>query len=140
MSLLGIMEIMWKVDGEVSWFEYSFIGYLINIYSGQDILQVAAVIQLVVDIVQDRHPVAENVIIQLDNASGSASQELILFIFNINTILDDEKMLRWADEYSHNYRQEKHDWVLTNNFSIIQSKHIWRMKMICSLRMIFWRI
>ena len=30
MSLLGIMEISWIVDGEVSIFEYSFVDYVIR--------------------------------------------------------------------------------------------------------------
>ena len=50
----------------------------------------AAVIQLAVDTVQYRHPAAKKVIIQSYNASGFASQELIPFIFNINTRLDDK--------------------------------------------------
>ena len=53
----------------------------------------ASVIQLDVDIVQYRHPASKKVIIQSDNASGFASQELILFILNMNTRLDDEKVL-----------------------------------------------
>ena len=39
---------------------------------------------------QDRHPAAKKVIIQSDNASGFASQDLVPFIFSINTSLDDE--------------------------------------------------
>ena len=49
MSLLVIMEIKWKVDGEVSVFEYSFVEYIIKGYSGQYNVQVEAVIQLTVD-------------------------------------------------------------------------------------------
>ena len=56
-------------------------------------MQVTAVIQLNIDTVQDRHSDTKKVIIKSDNASGSASQELIPFIFNMNTILDDEKLL-----------------------------------------------
>ena len=48
MSLLGIMEIGWKVDGGVSVFEYSFVDYVIRGYSGQDHVQVAYVIKLAV--------------------------------------------------------------------------------------------
>ena len=91
MSLLGIMEIRWKVDGEVSGYEYSFVDYVMKGYSGQDSLQVSAVIQLAVDTVQDRHPASKKFIIQSDNASGFSSQELIPFIFDMNTRLDDEK-------------------------------------------------
>ena len=85
MSLLVIMEIRWKVDGEVSGFEYSFSDYVIKVYSDQDNVQVAAVIQLAVDKVQDRRPAAKKVIIKSDNASGFASQQLIPLIFNMNT-------------------------------------------------------
>ena len=59
MSLLGFMEIRWKVDGDVSGFEYSFVDYFIKGYSGKDHLQVVAAIQLAVDTVQDRHPTAK---------------------------------------------------------------------------------
>ena len=75
MSLLGFMEIRWKVDGDVSEFEYSFVDYLIKGYSLQDNMQEESVIQLDVDTVKDVNPVAKNVIIQSDNASGFASQE-----------------------------------------------------------------
>ena len=93
MSLLVFMEIRWKVDGDVSRFEYSFVDYVIKRYSGQDHVQVASEIQLAVDAEQDRYPAAKNIIIQSDNAIIFASQELILFIFNMNTRLDYEKML-----------------------------------------------
>ena len=53
-------------------------------------MQVAAVIQLDVDTVKDLHPTEKKAIIQSDNASGFSSQELIPFIFNMNTIIDDE--------------------------------------------------
>ena len=56
-------------------------------------MQVAAVINLDVDTVQEHHPTKKIVIIRSDNASGSSSQELIPFIFNMNTRLDDGKML-----------------------------------------------
>ena len=53
------MEIKCKVDGEFSGFEYSLVDYVIKGYSGQYHVQVAAVIQLAVDTVQDRHPSAK---------------------------------------------------------------------------------
>ena len=55
MSLLGIMEIRWKVDGEVSGFEYSYVDYVNKGYSVQDYVQVVAIIQLSIDTFQDRH-------------------------------------------------------------------------------------
>ena len=50
-------------------------------------------ILLAVDTVQDCRPAAKKVIIQSDNAIEFASQELIPFVFNINTRLGDLKML-----------------------------------------------
>ena len=52
-----------------------------------------ALIHLAVDTVKDRHPAAKKVTIQSDNASGFASQELISFVFNMNSRLDDKKIL-----------------------------------------------
>ena len=54
-------------------------------------MQVAAVVQLGVQRVQDLHPVAKKVIIQSDNASCFASQEIIPFVLNMNTRLHAEK-------------------------------------------------
>ena len=56
MSLLVIMEIRWKVDGEVSGFEYSFVDYVIKGYSGQYHVLVTALIQLAVDTLQYHNP------------------------------------------------------------------------------------
>ena len=62
-------------------------------------MQVEAVNQLSVDTVQYCHPATKNIIFQSDNASGFASQELMPFIFNMDTILDGEKNIvlsRWT--------------------------------------------
>ena len=56
------------------------------------------VIKLAVDTVQEHHPATKKFIIQSDNASGFSSQELIPFILNMNTRLDDENSVvlsRW---------------------------------------------
>ena len=45
------MEIRWKVDGEVSGFEFSFVDYVIKGYSIQDHVQVTDVIKFAVDTV-----------------------------------------------------------------------------------------
>ena len=92
------MKIGCKVDGEVSEFEYSCVDYLIKGYFVEDHVQVATLIHLAVDIVQYQHPSAKKVIIQSNNESCFASQELIPFIFDTNTRLDDEKYFvsgRW---------------------------------------------
>ena len=75
-----------------------FVDYSIKGYSGQYNVQVSAVIKFAVDTVQDRHPAAKKVIIQSDNSSGFASQEIFPFVFNINTRLENIKKLvfnRW---------------------------------------------
>ena len=96
-----------------------------------------ALIQLAVDTVKYLHPAAKKVIIQSDGESGFASKEIIPFFFNMNTRLDDKRKLCWADGYSHNHRQKKHDCILTIHFSIKIFKHMWWMTMIYSLKMIF---
>ena len=53
------MEIRWNVYGEVSGFEYSFVDYLIKGYSGQNHVQVEAIIPVAADTVQDLHPAAK---------------------------------------------------------------------------------
>ena len=58
--MLGIVKIGFKLYGEVSGFEYSFVDYVIKGYYGQDHVQVAALIQLAVDIMQDQHPSAKS--------------------------------------------------------------------------------
>ena len=59
MSLLGIMEIRWEVNGEVSGFEYLFVDYVVKGYSGPDHVQVSTLIQVSVDTVQYLHPAAK---------------------------------------------------------------------------------
>ena len=99
-------------------------------------MQVAYVIQLAVDAVQESRPAAKKVIIQSDNSSGFDSQEFIPFIFNMNTRLYDEKMLCRADGYSMKQIKGKHDWILTIHFSIKKLNRMWRMTMIYSLKII----
>ena len=79
------------MDGKISEFVYSFVDYVIKGYSGQDHVHIAAAIQLAVDTVRYRHTSAKNIIIHTDNASGFASQELIPFVFNMNTRLYNGK-------------------------------------------------
>ena len=97
----------------------------------------ADVIQLAVDTVQDRHPASKKVIIQSDNASGFSSQELIPFILNMNTILYDEEnavLIILVFTKAHTGKT-----LLDNHYSFIDknSKHLWRMTMKYSLKMIF---
>ena len=54
-------------------------------------MRVVDVIQLDVETVQYRHPAEKKIITQSENASGFASQELIPFVFNMNTRLYNGK-------------------------------------------------
>ena len=61
-------------------------------------MQVAAVVQLEVQKLQDRHPAAKKVIIQSYNSSGFPLKELIPFVFNMNTRIHTENstvLSRW---------------------------------------------
>ena len=91
------LQVRWKVDGKIHGFEYSFADYIVKGYSVQDHVQVAAAIQLAFQTVQDLHPAAKKIIIQSDNASGFASQELIPFTFNMNIRLHYEKSFEQMD-------------------------------------------
>jgi hypothetical protein len=121
MSVLGAMFSRWKDDGENRGFQYSFVDYIIDGYTGQDNLQVAAVVQQIMRTVQDRHPGVKKVIIQSDNATGFASQELIPFIFHMNTKLraDGKAMLtRWlfTEAQTGKTRLDAHFSFMKNRF------------------------
>lgn len=84
MSLLGSMIIRFLETEELSGYEYQFSDYIFKGYSGQDNIQVAAAIEVIVDQTRRRFPEIKNIVIQSDNASCFASQELVPFIFHLN--------------------------------------------------------
>ena len=51
--MVGMVEVKWKVDGEISGFQYSFFDYVIKGYSSQDKVKVAAIIKLAVETLKD---------------------------------------------------------------------------------------
>ena len=57
----------------------------------------APVIKLAIDTVQYHHHATRKFIIQSDNLSGFGSQEIVLFILNLNTRLDykNDVSIRW---------------------------------------------
>ena len=80
----------------------------------------------------------KNFTIQSDNASNFASQELIPFVFSMNTKLDDGRKIvfrRWifTEAQTGKTRLDTHYSFLNKNFN-----HMWRMKMIYSLKVILW--
>ena len=80
MSVLGAMIVTWKTKG----FEYKFIDCVFKGYTGQDNIQMAAALELLIGIVQEQDTNIKEIIIQSDNATCFASQELIPFIYHLN--------------------------------------------------------
>lgn len=72
------------VEVEVGGFEYSFVNFIFKNYSGQDHVQVASAIEQIISHVHEKFPEVKEIIIQSDNASCFASQELIPFIYHTN--------------------------------------------------------
>lgn len=105
MSDLGAMIMQWVIrkvkeklkDGEtieveVGGFEYSFVNFIFKNYSGQDHVQVASAIEQIISHVHEKFPEVKEIIIQSDNASCFASQELIPFIYHTNKESQIKKM------------------------------------------------
>ena len=101
-------------------------------------MQVAAVIYLAVETVPNLHSEANNIIIQSENSSSFSSQKVIPLIFNMNTRLYDEiKLLlrRWIFIEAQTGITQ-----LDTHFSFLNKKFkpMWRMNMICLLKIIFY--
>lgn len=89
MSVLGSMEVRWKrattADKNDEGFVYKFTNYVLKGYAGQDNVQVSAVLENMIRDIGERYSAVKRIIIQSDNASCFASQDLIPFIFHLNT-------------------------------------------------------
>eukprot|EP00957_Ditylum_brightwellii_P167129 12722989-Ditylum_brightwellii.AAC.1 len=71
-------------NGINSRYQYEFIDVVVEGYTGQDHVQVAAVISHFLQNVKSKHPVAELVFMQSNNASYFSSQEHIPYIYHNN--------------------------------------------------------
>ena len=71
MSVLGTMVVQWltKDDSNEMGFQYSFVDYIIAFYSGQDNVQVCAILQLICSSVQKKFPNVKEICIQSDNST-----------------------------------------------------------------------
>jgi len=79
------MEVQWKVVADsTKRFEYRFADYVFKGYSGQDNVQVASAIEVIVKRVRERYPGVKEICLQSDNATCFASHELIPFIWHLN--------------------------------------------------------
>ena len=56
-SLLGIMEAMWKSDNKDESVQYTFQDYVIKGYISQDAIYVFSIIKLVIRIIDERYEV-----------------------------------------------------------------------------------
>ena len=86
MSVLGTMVVQWvtKDDDKEMGFQYSIMDYIISGYTGQDNVQVCAILQLLCSSVQKMHPDVNEICLQSDNATWFSSQEMIPFIHHLN--------------------------------------------------------
>ena len=91
MSVLGVMIVVWttKEDGTCG-FEYHFFDIVMKGHAGQDNVQVAAALELIVELVHERFPETEDIVLQSDNASCFSSQELIPYVFQMNEELSSK--------------------------------------------------
>eukprot|EP00957_Ditylum_brightwellii_P035567 2696864-Ditylum_brightwellii.AAC.1 len=83
MSLLGFMIVSRNGD-DISVVKYEFVDIVVAGYSGQDNVQVAAIIPHVLEYLHFIHPEIEKVYIQSNNASCFSSQEHIPYIHQKN--------------------------------------------------------
>ena len=74
MSLMGAMEMQWvknvNAAGElVEGFQYSVTNYICKGYAGQDNVQVASLLEIIINEVQQKHKHVSEIILQSDNAT-----------------------------------------------------------------------
>ena len=96
MSLLGsmIIECVIDDDDDVA-FRYTFVDYVIKGYSGQDNVQVAAVLNLMVSGITRNNPTIKEICLQSDNATCFASQDMMPYIYHLNDELSGIKFVKW---------------------------------------------
>lgn len=90
MSLLGAMIVRWVETEDCKGYEYRFSDYVFKGYAGQDNTQVAAAIEVIVNQVHKTYPYVKQIVLQSDNATCFASQELIPFIYHLNRELEEK--------------------------------------------------
>ena len=83
-SCLGAMVVQWLKKGDHWGYSYKFIDIVFKGYDGQDNVQVAASIKMLVEHVHSQIPGIKEIVVQSDNATCFASQELIPFIYHLN--------------------------------------------------------
>eukprot|EP00957_Ditylum_brightwellii_P203889 15336682-Ditylum_brightwellii.AAC.1 len=100
MSVLGLMALHRRNDHQTSntGMEYSFCDFAVGGHSAQDSVQVSALLQTIVSFVKDKFPLVSKIIVQSDNASCFASQNLIPYVFHMNASNQEKGLpliIRW---------------------------------------------
>lgn len=97
MSLLGSMitECVIKKEKEKVMFKYTFVDYVVKGYTGQNNVQVAAILNLIVNHIHRDNPQIKEICIQSDNATCFSSQDFIPYIAHLNEELDGIKIAKW---------------------------------------------
>ena len=96
MSVMGVMLVQWmENDDGKKGFKYSFVDYIVKGYSGQDNVQVAALIQEISSLVRNKFTAVKQICLQSDNATCFASQEMIPFIHHLNAENNTTRIVKW---------------------------------------------
>jgi hypothetical protein len=82
-------------DSNEMGFQYSFVDYIISGYTGQDNVQVCAILQLLCSSVQKKHPDVKEIFLQSDNATCFSSQAIIHFIHHLNAENPSVTINKW---------------------------------------------
>ena len=95
MSLLGAMLIEGVLHEDLCVLKYSFEDYVIQLYSDQDHVQVASIVNLILERINEFRPNIREVCLQSDNASCFASQDFIPYIYSLNRRRNIPSIVKW---------------------------------------------
>ena len=101
MSFCGANIIRKVVKGGVVGYEHSYFDFIIDGYQDQDHIQVAAIIQIMLDEVKKKFPDVKRILLKTDNASCMSSHNNIPFIYHLNKEIKekhgDYQVARWTN-------------------------------------------
>ena len=93
MSLLGAMIIEGSHLSDEFTLKYSFEDYVVKGYTGQDNIQVGALVKLIINRIIDTRPQIKKICLQSDNASCFCAKDLIPYIYFLNSDKKDPRLL-----------------------------------------------
>ena len=83
-SCLGTMVVQWVKKNDHWGYSYQFIDIVFKGYDGQDNVQEAVSVEMLVKHIHSKFPGTKEIVFQSDNATCFASQELIPFIYHLH--------------------------------------------------------